>query len=190
MPDPPPTPLVVRDDMGDMLVVLPDNHAAAILASRSGSAPVPNEDVVDACLSCCCCCWYCCRIEFGDDESLSPKSPSSKDLALSERPLLLLFALPPRATTGEVLATLASHVFILPRELCLVPVSGLLPDPVRWGGGGLDDTCIGGDGLSDNDGGGGAPNSRLAAPPRAARPPPRPGVSSDRAEDGGDMDAS
>ena len=189
MPDPPPTPLVVRDDMGDMLVVLPDNHAAAILASRSGSAPEPNEDVVvDACLPCCCCCWYCCCIEFGDDEPLSPMSPSSKDLALSERPLLLLFALPPRATTGEVLATLASHVFILPRELRLVPVGGLLPDPVRWGGGGLDD--IGDDGLSDNDGGGGAPNSRLAAPPRAARPPPRPGVSSDRAEDGGDMDAS
>ena len=172
--------------MGEMLVVLPDNHAAAILASRSGSAPVPNEDVDEASLSCCFCCWYCLRIEFGDGESLSSMSPSSKDLALSERPLLA-FALPPRAATGEALATLASHVFILPRESRLAPVGGLLPDPVRWGGDGLDD--IGDDGLSESDGGGGAPNSRLAAPPRAARPPPT-GVSSDRAEDGGDMDAS
>lgn len=113
-------------------------------------------------------------------------SPSSKDLALSER--ALLFALPPRAATGEVLATLASHVFILPRESRLAPVGGLLPDPVRWGGDGLDDT--GDDGLSDNGGGGGAPISRLAAPPRRAVRPPPPGVSSDRAEDGGDMDAS
>lgn len=113
-------------------------------------------------------------------------SPSSKDLALSERPLLLL-PLPPRAATGEVLAALASHVFVLPRELRLAPVGGLLPDPARWSGDGLDDT--GDEGLSDNGGGGGAANSRLAGPPRAARPPP-PGVSSDRAEDGGDMDAS
>lgn len=130
VPEPPPTPLVVREDMGEMLVVLPDNHAAAILASRSGSAPVPNEDVDEASLSCCCCCWYCLRIEFGDGESLSSMSPSSKDLALSERPLLA-FALPPRAATGKVLTTLASHVFILPRELRLAPVDGLLPDPVR-----------------------------------------------------------
>lgn len=84
MPDPPPTPLVVREDMGEMLVVLPDNHAAAILASRSGSAPVPNEDVDEASLSCCCRCWYCRRIEFGDGESVSSMSPSSKDLALIE----------------------------------------------------------------------------------------------------------
>ena len=93
----------------------------------------------------------------------------------------------PRATGAEVLATLASHVLILPRELRFWDADGgLLPDPVRWGGDGRNDT--GDEGLSDSDGGGGAPNQRLAAPPRAARPPP--GVSNDRAEDGGDMDAS
>ena len=80
-----PTPLVVREDMGEMALTLSDNQAAAILASRSGSAPVPNEDMEDDCLSCCCCCWYCRRIEFGEDGS--PTSLSSNDLALIERPL-------------------------------------------------------------------------------------------------------
>ena len=144
VPDPPPIPLAVREDMGEMFVGLPDNHAAAILASRSGSAPVPNEDVDDACLSSACCCscrWYFRRIEFGDDDAPSV-SPSSKDLFLVERPLLALLLL--LAATGDVLATLASHVLNLPREMRF-DAGGLLPDPARWGVDGRDD---GDEGLS------------------------------------------
>ena len=188
-PDPP-TPLVVRDDMGEMAVALPDNQAAAIWASLSGSAPVPKEDMEGDGLSSCCCWRYFRRIEFAED--VPPTSLSSNDLALIERPLLAVFPSPP-PPAPLLLSTLASHVPDRPREFC-VEIGMLLPDLARWGGDGLDDGDDGDDGdegagLRLSDGGGGAPNSRPAAPPRDALPPLF--ASSDRVDDGGgDVTAS
>ena len=176
--------------MGEMAVALPDNQAAAIWASLSGSAPVPNEDMEGDGLSSCCCWRYFRRIEFAED--VPPTSLSSNDLALIERPLLAVFPSPP-PPAPLLLSTLASHVPDRPREFC-VEIGMLLPDLARWGGDGLDDGDGGDDGdegagLRLSDGGGGAPNSRPAAPPRDALPPLF--ASSDRVDDGGgDVTAS